>query len=73
MIINVKEYRVIWSNGNSPYGAIDIRNDEGNQARLRSKDPNLLSFWVNILRNEEPVYYNTESNVLYTGTQPLED
>ncbi|TYA71663.1 hypothetical protein [Seonamhaeicola marinus] len=71
MIINIKEYRIVWSDKNTKYGAIDIRDHQGNTARLRSDDPNLLSFWTNLLRYEKPLYFNTVSEVLYTGTEPL--
>ena len=71
MIINITKYRIVWSDGNSPYGAIDVADNGGNRSRLRTSDPSLLSFWAETLRNERPMFYNTISKVLYSGTEPI--
>ena len=69
MRIIVDKYRIVWSNRGTSYGAVDIRDNAGNQFRLRSNDPALLTFWTDVLRNEEPVYFNSTSEVLYTGPE----
>jgi len=71
MIITITQYRIVWSNKGSQYGAIDIGDNRGNAFRLKSTDPALLLFWVDLLRNEQPVYFNDRSEVLYTGPEPL--
>lgn len=64
-------YRIVWSNSSSPYGAVDIKYTRTQQYRFRSTDPAQLSFWVDMLRNEAPVYFDDDSEVMYTGTEPI--
>ncbi len=71
MVLRVKTYRIVWSDKGEQYGAVDLYDDAGNTARLRTENPFILSFWTETLRNEKPVSFNTESGILYTGREPL--
>lgn len=49
---------------------VSIILQDGTRAALKTTEPNRLLAWVDILRNEDPVFYNTKTEMLYTGEEP---
>lgn len=43
---------------------------DGERAKITSADAHYIYLMVDILRNEDPVFYNRKSGMLYTGEEP---
>ncbi len=65
----ILEYSLNWR-AETNTGAINLRMDDGTTATINPDTVEELAALGDILRNEEPVYYNTRFGDLATGWEP---
>jgi len=52
------------------YG-ISILLQNGERTKLSFSDPQVAMLHVDVLRNEDPVFFNSKTNMLYTGEEEV--
>ncbi|MEL6256088.1 MAG: hypothetical protein AAFR87_29050 [Bacteroidota bacterium] len=69
----VQAYTPFWSYDSDPdregYGGVLLKLEETSNARLRTRSPHVLQIWVDMLRNESPVFFDKERGILRTALE----
>jgi|GEM_PF-3238669 len=55
---------------NATTSGISILLANGERTKISSADAQRIHLMVDILRNEDPVYFNAKTAMLYTGEEP---
>lgn len=69
MWIEIVEYALLW-NPKSGMARISLKLRNGNVARFSVPNAESLASLGDILRNENPVYFNTDTSDISTGREP---
>ena len=52
-------------------GAINLINNQSEVVTLETENPLLFKIWVDMLRNEKPVFFDMQSATLRTGAEEV--
>lgn len=63
----IKAYNIFTS---PKVSGVSILLHDGTREDLKTTEPGRLMAWVDILRNEDPVFYNRKTEMMYTGEEP---
>jgi hypothetical protein len=71
--VEVTGYTVFWSYSpnkkDEGYGGVLLNLKNRTNVRLKSLDPNVVSLWIDLLKDLSKVYYHTGHNILITAPQ----
>jgi hypothetical protein len=65
----IREYQLIWR-ANESLGVIYLKMTDGTIAKIEPESVVALAALGDILRNEKPVFFHTESGSISTGWEP---
>lgn len=69
-IIKIEKYQMAWNAGKNE-GMLILLTEDGGTVNQPIDSAEEGYFLMDMLRNEEPVFYNAEADIIVTGFEPI--